>query len=108
MIRRGKPTTDGFAFWCPGCERPHVIRTGPNGWIWNGSSETPTIQPSVKVTYRHPEGYSNDNPAPLGYDGPYVEDICHTFVTDGRIQFLGDCTHALVGQTVDLPEWPYD
>jgi hypothetical protein len=22
----------------------------------------------------------------------------------GRIQFLGDCTHALAGQTVDLPE----
>ena len=31
---------------------------------------------------------------------------CHTFVTDGRIQFLGDCTHALAGQTVDLPDWP--
>jgi hypothetical protein len=27
------------------------------------------------------------------------------FVTDGRIQFLGDCTHALAGQTVDLPDW---
>jgi hypothetical protein len=27
-------------------------------------------------------------------------------VTDGRIQFLGDCTHALAGQTVDL--LPFD
>ena len=26
------------------------------------------------------------------------------FVTDGKIQFLGDCTHALAGQTVDLPD----
>lgn len=25
--------------------------------------------------------------------------------TDGRIQFLNDCTHALAGQTVDLPDW---
>jgi len=27
---------------------------------------------------------------------------CHSFVTDGQIQFLGDCTHALAGQTVPL------
>ncbi len=31
---------------------------------------------------------------------------CHTFITDGRIQFLGDCSHKLAGQTVDLPAWP--
>ncbi len=31
--------------------------------------------------------------------------VCHTFVTDGRIQFLGDCTHVMAGQTVDLPVW---
>jgi len=27
-------------------------------------------------------------------------------VVDGRMQFLGDCTHALAGQTVDIPPWP--
>jgi len=32
--------------------------------------------------------------------------ICHSFIRDGKIQFLGDCTHALAGQTVDLPELP--
>jgi hypothetical protein len=31
--------------------------------------------------------------------------ICHSFVTDGRIQFLNDCTHSLAGQTVDLPDF---
>jgi hypothetical protein len=31
--------------------------------------------------------------------------VCHSFVTDGRIQFLTDCTHAFAGRTVDLPEW---
>jgi hypothetical protein len=31
--------------------------------------------------------------------------VCHSFVTDGRIQFLGDCTHALANQTFDLPGW---
>lgn len=28
--------------------------------------------------------------------------ICHSFVTDGNIQFLSDCTHSLAGQTVPL------
>jgi len=30
---------------------------------------------------------------------------CHNFVNDGRIQFLGDCFHALKNQTVDIPDW---
>ena len=29
---------------------------------------------------------------------------CHSFVTDGRIQYLDDCTHELRGQTIDLPD----
>lgn len=34
--------------------------------------------------------------------------VCHSFVRAGRIEFLGDCTHALAGQTVPLPPWPED
>lgn len=34
-----------------------------------------------------------------------VGKVCHSFVTDGCIQYLGDCTHRLAGQTVDLPAW---
>jgi hypothetical protein len=30
--------------------------------------------------------------------------LCHSFVRDGRIEFLSDCTHSLAGQTVELPE----
>lgn len=30
------------------------------------------------------------------------DEICHSFVTDGKIRFLNDCTHDLAGQTVDL------
>ncbi len=30
--------------------------------------------------------------------------LCHSFVRDGRIEFLGDCTHKLAGQTIELPE----
>jgi hypothetical protein len=29
---------------------------------------------------------------------------CHSIITDGKIQFCGDCTHALAGKIVDLPD----
>src|SRR5436309_254590 len=29
-------------------------------------------------------------------------DVCHSFVRDGLIEFLGDCTHPLAGRTVPL------
>jgi len=79
-------------FKCPGCDMLHgvnVERDGPPRWGWNGSVDKPTFTPSVLVRYR------------WGPDQHQV--VCHSFVTDGRIQFLGDCTHALAGQTVDLP-----
>lgn len=31
--------------------------------------------------------------------------VCHSFVTDGKIRFLNDCTHDKAGQILDLPEW---
>lgn len=30
--------------------------------------------------------------------------VCHTFVTDGKINFLSDCTHELAGQTVPMQD----
>jgi len=34
----------------------------------------------------------------------YPTSRCHLFLTDGKIQFLSDCHHALAGQTVDMVE----
>lgn len=30
--------------------------------------------------------------------------VCHSFITDGNIQFLADCTHELAGKTIPLPD----
>ena len=30
---------------------------------------------------------------------------CHSFVTDGKIRFLNDCTHEMAGETVDLEKF---
>lgn len=99
-------TNGGLLFWCPGCDRAHQVRVGDGPgprWGWNGSADRPTFTPSILVQYEHwvPPA-SAENPDP----GPQTKrtDICHSFVTDGRIQFLADCTHAFAGQTVPLPE----
>lgn len=87
-------------FWCPGCDAVHGIRYGnpATDWTWNGDLEHPTFTPSVLV-HEHPT---------LNEHGQQVmTPRCHSYVTDGRIQFLADCTHPLAGQTVDLPNWPY-
>jgi hypothetical protein len=98
-------------FHCPGCNEPHQIRHAGSGsvWVWNGSSENPTFIPSVLVTgYVMDEaGYDMIARGEKPLDGRYPghEMCCHSYVNNGRIQFLSDCTHPLAGQTVDLPEW---
>lgn len=102
MIVRAKLAdhTEGktLCFWCPGCDQSHCVRVvGRGAWEWNDSVEAPTLKPSVLCIY---------DSADAGKDGaPPAR--CHSYVTDGKIHFLGDCTHALAGKVVDLPEWPY-
>lgn len=97
-----------FNFWCEGCGCAHGVWTeSPNHttnakWDFNGDLVSPTISPSLLVRYPHPLGYSNDNPAPLGYTGPDTIDICHSFIRNGMIEYLSDCTHQLAGKTVPL------
>lgn len=85
----------GYRFECPGCKDTHRIHTvGDHAWGFNGSIERPTFTPSILVRSSFNE------------DGVMRDFCCHSFVRDGRIEFLGDCTHALAGQTVDLPDLP--
>lgn len=92
-----RSTADGFTFFCPGCREMHAIRVGGAcGWSYSGDAENPTFAPSIRVS-----GVIVDD------DGMFVADkVCHSFVRNGRIEFLGDCTHALSGQTVDLHDLP--
>ncbi len=79
-------------FNCPGCERWHSVPvTGPNAWTWNGSTTSPTLQPSLLSTWT--EGVENN------------QRRCHIFIKDGKIQFLNDCLHDLKGQTVEMEEF---
>lgn len=79
-------------FRCPACEHGHTIPTkGPRGWQWNGDLDRPTISPSLKVTTPDPKGGT-----PLR--------VCHFYVKNGQIEYLGDCTHALAGKTIPMED----
>lgn len=85
-----KLTENIFVFRCPGCKCNHIfdIRV----WQFNGDFKNPTVSPSILVN------------GDARYFNPTMP-RCHSFVREGRIRFLSDCTHALAGQTIDIPEW---
>jgi hypothetical protein len=104
-------------FVCPGCKFAHQVRVDPafgSAWGFNGSGDAPTFTPSVLVRGGHYVNGETPGNCYCDYSKRYPDKEpisgkcfrCHSFVTDGRIQFLSDCTHALAGQTVDLPDWP--
>jgi hypothetical protein len=96
------------AFKCPGCNEAHALRVDGSSrpkWRFNGDGDRPTFSPSVLVKGTVP--ITDDEHALIMAGGTVTPAplVCHSFVTDGRIRFLSDCTHVLAGQTVDLPDW---
>ena len=77
-----------FFFFCPGCKITHAF---DQRWEFNGDLEKPTFSPSLLTEYP--------------YGNPSKDVRCHSFVREGKIQFLSDCTHELKGQTVAVPDW---
>jgi hypothetical protein len=79
-----KDGTETYCFSCPGCDTVHCFN---NTWTVTGVEGSWTVAPSILVT-SHTGGR------------------CHSFIRNGKIEYLGDCTHKLAGQTVTLPEYP--
>lgn len=94
---------DGIAFWCPGCDHAHVVAiTGPKAWGYNGDPDRPTFTPSILIRVE----WSKQPLEPGDDPKDWQDEVCHSFVRGGQIQFLGDSTHPLTGQTVPIPDWP--
>jgi hypothetical protein len=99
--------TKAWRFLCPGCGEHHAPIEGQ--WGFNGDMERPTFTPSILVRSGH---YAKNDGGEcwctfkerFGREPGFKCKVCHSFVTDGKIQFLNDCTHALAGQMVDLPD----
>jgi hypothetical protein len=103
-----------LSFWCPGCNQTHTLSVeGPGAiWGWDRNVDAPTFTPSVLMTSGH--FVSSHKPgdacwctynATAKRKAPFTCKRCHSFVRAGRIQFLGDCSHALANQTVGLPDF---
>lgn len=98
-LDRGPQGGPAFMFHCPACECGHWFQVGDGPgprWTWNDDFERPTVTPSIFV---NPPCAIKDHEL-----GPSMH-RCHSFVRDGSIQFLGDCTHALAGKTVPIPDF---
>jgi len=106
------------AFMCPGCGELHQIPVSEThnpgrNWGYNGNPDAPTFTPSVFVRSGH--FLPSHKPGAGCWCTYCAEDEadgdpgfsckqCHSFVRNGHIEFLGDCSHALAGQTVELPD----
>lgn len=88
-------------YWCPGCDTLHGIAILPDrqdngaGWSFSGTLECPTYSPSQLTKYMRGTG-----------SGDSKEFVCHTYIRNGQIEFLNDCTHELKGKTVPIPPLP--
>lgn len=89
----------GYGVRCPACDAEdrghmHVFYRGSEGrqgWSFDGDYANPTFSPSML--------------ARANYGPENTPHVCHSFVRGGKIQYLNDCTHAMRGQTVELPPW---
>lgn len=90
-----------YYLFCPGCYQDSQQRHPDEERYWinsalhcfnaaihtfNGDLQKPTLSPSLLCR------------------GATL--VCHSYVKDGMIQYLGDCTHPLANQTVDLMDVP--
>ncbi len=76
----------GWAHWCPGCRKMHVLHV--KDYEFSGEKEKPTVRPACIFPK-------------LSADGHH----CVYMIQDGRIYFGRECTHRFAGVTVAMKEW---
>ncbi|MDR7867595.1 MAG: DUF6527 family protein [Sporomusaceae bacterium] len=115
-MAKAKVSEKYVRFWCPGCKGYHIVPIAGNyKWDFFGDAERPTLSPSILRRSGHyaphakPDGhcwctYNAEQEKKGEPPAPFKCTVCHSFVRDGCIQFLNDCTHELAGQTVELPD----
>lgn len=81
-----KPFEDCWLVKCPAYGSIEIPRDGR--WTYNGDPCSPTFSPSINESRALPDGRRQRN---------------HVIITNGRIHYCGDCTHAFAGRTVDIP-----
>lgn len=103
-------------FNCPGCSSVHAVPvngTFSPSWGFNGNLDSPTFTPSIKAEWTsfseqgkadYEDWYAAGMPDRKGVEFDRCPHICHSFVTNGVIEFCPDSTHSLSGQKIPMPE----
>lgn len=94
--------SNGHEHWCPACEEMHIL---PDTWKFDGNLESPTFSPSfrhsghktINVDGRWTGEWERDA------NGKAIPSVCHYILTAGVLNYCGDCTHAMAGQSIPLP-----
>lgn len=107
-------TPEAFVVFCPACNTTHAFPRKNHSF--NESEEKPTLYPGLRLAspYTPPP---ETKPADMD-SGDYAkavkahgerhdeadpnQTICHIIVNNGELQYLGDCTHKMVCETIDL------
>lgn len=101
VVRGGVVTSISFWFFCPGCQCAHSVPVADENYFRGVDGSTPwTISDAASILAGRP----TLSPSLLTTNGQGR--TCHSFVREGQIQFLNDCTHPLAGVTVPLPLMP--
>ena len=100
FIRETKEDDRLYEFWCPACEMHHHIDDK-----WTIDLVNNTLSPSVLwESMNHRKHWKTDENGDyiFGKDNKVIgakKIKCHSFVKNGTIQYLNDCTHELAGTT---------
>jgi hypothetical protein len=77
-----------FLYWCEGCGYEHTFALSNESFgghhQFNGNLDDPTVSPSLLQN---------------------GDKVCHSFLTNGQMQYLSDCHHHLANQTVELKDF---
>ena len=75
-----------YQYWCNGCGYEHAFSLKSEGGNhdFNMDLNNPTISPSLLQNFT-------------------PDKTCHSYIKEGKIQYLSDCWHKLKGQTIELP-----
>lgn len=71
---------DRFLYFCIACNTLEWFDT--KQWHWDRDMDCPTVHPDIKY---EKESY-----------------ICHKRITNGVIEYLPDCTHAMAGMKANM------
>lgn len=72
---------------CKGCGYEHAfaLRSDGGNHEFNMDLENPTISPSLMQNFTPGK-------------------TCHSYIKNGKIQYLNDCHHKLAGQTIEMED----